>query len=110
MTDLRLVKHAEPIGGWNEHPVSINLSEFMDQLRPAWYRLADCQFYPSQLFYPPPGADSAQQAKAVCEACPVRDQCLGFALDNHERFGIWGGLTYRERLIHARQHRRTHAG
>lgn len=36
-------------------------------------------------------------AKQICDACPVRRQCLEVALKNHERYGIWGGLSSRER-------------
>jgi len=38
-----------------------------------------------------------RQAKQVCQACPVRLECLNHALDAKEEFGIWGGLTARER-------------
>lgn len=37
------------------------------------------------------------QAKKVCSGCPVRTQCLAEALDNRTEFGIWGGMTERER-------------
>lgn len=37
------------------------------------------------------------RAKAVCMSCPVRTQCLADALDNHVEFGVWGGMTERER-------------
>lgn len=37
------------------------------------------------------------EAKAVCETCTVRSQCLEFALANDERDGVWGGLTAKER-------------
>ncbi|WP_344407158.1 WhiB family transcriptional regulator [Streptomyces longisporus] len=36
-------------------------------------------------------------AKAVCQGCPVRTECLGDALDNRIEFGVWGGMTERER-------------
>jgi WhiB family transcriptional regulator, redox-sensing transcriptional regulator len=36
-------------------------------------------------------------AKIVCRSCPVRVQCLADALDNHVEFGVWGGMTERER-------------
>jgi WhiB family transcriptional regulator, redox-sensing transcriptional regulator len=41
----------------------------------------------------------AQQrdAREVCKACPVRTECLAHALDNRIRFGVWGGMTERER-------------
>jgi WhiB family redox-sensing transcriptional regulator len=37
------------------------------------------------------------QAKVVCRACPVRVACLADALDNRVEFGVWGGMTERER-------------
>ena len=37
------------------------------------------------------------RAKAVCRSCPVRMECLSFALDNKIQFGVWGGMTERER-------------
>lgn len=37
------------------------------------------------------------QAKKVCSGCPVRTQCLAEALNNRTEFGIWGGMTERER-------------
>ncbi len=36
-------------------------------------------------------------AKAVCKTCPVLAQCLAEALDNRTEFGVWGGMTERER-------------
>ena len=37
------------------------------------------------------------RAKAVCQGCPVRTECLADALDNQIEFGVWGGMTERER-------------
>ena len=37
------------------------------------------------------------RAKTVCRACPVRTECLSDALDNRVEFGVWGGMTERER-------------
>ena len=37
------------------------------------------------------------RAKAICMGCPVRAQCLADALDNRIEFGVWGGMTERER-------------
>ena len=36
-------------------------------------------------------------AREVCDTCPVKQECLDYALTHHERFGVWGGLTERER-------------
>jgi WhiB family redox-sensing transcriptional regulator len=49
---------------------------------------------PDVLFVP--GA-AQKRVKAVCGACPVRTECLADALDNRIEFGIWGGMTERER-------------
>ncbi|NEK86824.1 WhiB family transcriptional regulator [Blastococcus saxobsidens] len=49
-----------------------------------------------EAFFPEKGG-STRDAKRVCTGCPVRAQCLEFALANDERFGIWGGLSERER-------------
>jgi WhiB family transcriptional regulator, redox-sensing transcriptional regulator len=40
---------------------------------------------------------SSGGVKRICMACPVREECLDYALSNDERFGIWGGLSERER-------------
>lgn len=48
------------------------------------------------LFFPNQGG-STTAAKQICAACPVRLACLQWALDNYEQYGIWGGLTERER-------------
>ena len=43
---------------------------------------------------------ATKQAKAVCKRCPITDECLRWALDNRERYGIWGGKSeYERRLI-----------
>ncbi|TCP56885.1 transcription factor WhiB [Tamaricihabitans halophyticus] len=49
---------------------------------------------PEQLFVR--GAEQ-RKAKVVCVSCPVRTECLAEALDNRIEFGVWGGMTERER-------------
>jgi WhiB family redox-sensing transcriptional regulator len=49
-----------------------------------------------ELWFPEKGGSTAA-AKRVCRSCPVRSECLEYALANDERFGIWGGLSERER-------------
>lgn len=63
---------------------------------PAWIGDALCAQTDPEAFFPDLG-DSTRSAKAVCMACPVRRQCLAFALENDERFGVWGGLSVNER-------------
>ncbi|WP_253953964.1 WhiB family transcriptional regulator [Schaalia sp. 19OD2882] len=62
----------------------------------AWQQLALCAQTDPEAFFPEKGG-STREAKAVCHACDVREQCLEYALANDERFGIWGGLSERER-------------
>src|SRR6204780_554871 len=47
-------------------------------------------------FFPEKGG-STREAKKVCRSCEVRSECLEYALENDERFGIWGGMSERER-------------
>jgi len=61
-----------------------------------WQRLANCLGVDPDLFFPERGA-STREAKEVCRGCVVRESCLEFAITNGEKFGIWGGLSERER-------------
>ena len=61
-----------------------------------WARQAKCLHAEPDTFFPEKGG-STREAKKICTDCPVRDECLEFALRNDERFGIWGGLSERER-------------
>lgn len=61
-----------------------------------WQEYANCLGVDPDLFFPERGA-STREAKEVCRGCIVKDQCLEFALDNSEKFGIWGGMSERER-------------
>lgn len=45
-------------------------------------------------------------AKAVCEECPVREQCLDWAVETNQEFGVWGGKTERERAVIRRERNR----
>ena len=62
----------------------------------AWQRQANCMGVDPDLFFPERGA-STREAKEVCRGCVVREDCLEYALANGEKFGIWGGLSERER-------------
>lgn len=60
-----------------------------------WTIAAACRgMNPDELFVQ--GA-AQNRAKSVCAACPVRTECLADALDNRVEFGVWGGMTERER-------------
>jgi WhiB family redox-sensing transcriptional regulator len=61
-----------------------------------WKDDALCAETDPEAFFPEKGG-STREAKRVCRGCAVRDECLAYALGNDERFGIWGGLSERER-------------
>ena len=61
-----------------------------------WRQDALCAETDPEAFFPEKGG-STREAKRVCVGCSVRAECLEFALSNDERFGIWGGLSERER-------------
>jgi WhiB family redox-sensing transcriptional regulator len=61
-----------------------------------WQEQANCLGVDPDLFFPERGA-STREAKAVCRSCEVQGDCLEYALAHGEKFGIWGGLSERER-------------
>jgi WhiB family redox-sensing transcriptional regulator len=61
-----------------------------------WKDQGLCRQTDPEVFFPEKGR-STKEAKAVCRRCPVREDCLETALAADERFGIWGGLSERER-------------
>src|SRR4051812_49137990 len=68
----------------------------------AWQDYANCLGVDPDLFFPERGA-STREAKEVCRGCVVREECLEYALSNGEKFGIWGGMSERERRRIRRQ-------
>ena len=68
----------------------------------SWQDFANCLGVDPDLFFPERGA-STREAKEVCRGCVVRDDCLEYALANGEKFGIWGGMSERERRRIRRQ-------
>lgn len=65
------------------------------QTEPDWAQAICAQTDP-EAFYPEKGG-STRAAKQVCRGCPIRRECLEDALARDERFGVWGGLSERER-------------
>ncbi|MFT3833907.1 MAG: WhiB family transcriptional regulator [Micropruina sp.] len=61
-----------------------------------WQERALCAQTDPEAFFPEKGG-STREAKRVCLSCEVRSECLEYALSKDERFGIWGGLSERER-------------
>lgn len=69
---------------------------FFGDLDVSWQLKANCLGVDPELFFPERGA-STKEAKEVCKGCVVKAECLEFAIVNGEKFGIWGGLSERER-------------
>jgi len=67
-----------------------------DDAELTWQERALCAQTDPEAFFPEKGG-STREAKKVCVSCEVRAECLEYALENDERFGIWGGLSERER-------------
>ena len=64
--------------------------------RAPWTKDAACRGCSQVSFYPQRG-EPAEPARAICASCPVREECLDFALRNRILGGIWGGLSDKER-------------
>lgn len=67
-----------------------------DETAMSWQERALCAQTDPEAFFPEKGG-STREAKKVCTGCEVRAECLEYALAHDERFGIWGGLSERER-------------
>ncbi len=87
-------------GDWFIDPVQLgvpgvrHVDEENNQL--SWQADALCAQTDPEAFFPEKGG-STRDAKKICTSCEVRAHCLEYALENDERFGIWGGLSERER-------------
>lgn len=75
--------------------IGLVLVESVDA-EPDWQENALCAQTDPEAFFPEKGG-STREAKRICAGCEVRAECLEYALANDERFGIWGGLSERER-------------
>lgn len=73
----------------------------------SWRNKAACHGLDASIFYPGDDDDDADQAKEICDGCPVQEACLEHALTRREKEGVWGGCTERERRRIIRQRRRT---
>lgn len=84
------------VNGYHSDPVLLEILAREEAEEPSWQDLALCAETDPEAFFPEKGG-STREAKRVCAACAVRLECLTWALDNDERFGIWGGMSERER-------------
>jgi WhiB family redox-sensing transcriptional regulator len=68
-----------------------------------WQEEALCRGYDNIVFFGDEGESELEKqgrearAKAICKTCPVADPCLEFAMETNQKYGIWGGLTAKER-------------
>jgi WhiB family transcriptional regulator, redox-sensing transcriptional regulator len=88
---------------WGEQPNGEYADEFGvladlfdDAEEQEWQERALCAQTDPEAFFPEKGG-STREAKRICQGCEVRSECLEYALAHDERFGIWGGLSERER-------------
>lgn len=67
-----------------------------------WRFEAACLEQDPELFFPigdaGPAVDQIERAKAICRTCPVMQECLSWALESGQDFGVWGGMSEAERL------------
>lgn len=63
-----------------------------------WQDDAACREAPTEIFFPVAGdPETAHWVAMFCDLCPVRTECLEYALATRQRYGIWGGMTERQR-------------
>lgn len=73
------------------------LSDLVDMAtETSWMSWGLCAEADPELWFPKVG-EPLRPARKICGDCPVREECLEYALDNDMQAGIWGGLTLRER-------------
>jgi WhiB family transcriptional regulator, redox-sensing transcriptional regulator len=93
------------VPGWASQPDAIESEALMTAAdhRPEWWSLAACRHVDPDLFFPisatGPARAQVAGAKAVCARCPVRRDCLRYALAAGPVQGIWGGLSEDERRL-----------
>ena len=94
-----LLHGALPLGG----DVDRALSALSPLRSTEWMTRARCRDHPPAVFFPEDGA-RVEIARRICEACPVTDACLAYALVNHIDHGVWGGTSERarRRMLRAR--------
>jgi len=75
--------------------MTISLTQLLDDDRP-WAAFAACRDVDDDLFFPS-REEGGRTAVRICSGCPVREQCLAWALEMRIGYGVWGGLTEGER-------------
>jgi WhiB family redox-sensing transcriptional regulator len=105
LKEAGMPEHSSITGSADVRPLSVVPPMFdalfaadpsLDFLDEQWQENALCSQTDPEAFFPEKGG-STREAKRICTGCEVRDECLEYALAHDERFGIWGGLSERER-------------
>lgn len=69
----------------------------------SWLERARCRGHDPEQFFVR-GVSQARPALRICQRCQVKDDCLRYAIENDIDFGVWGGLTERQRRAHQRRY------
>jgi len=86
---------------------AFTLLDMLNGQRPAWMYDGLCNEYPQGTFFPVHGGEGkirTSVAKAICNRCLVREECLQYALDTRQEYGVWGGKSERQRRAIRRQY------
>lgn len=88
----------EPVEGGDmiDLQLLVGFGDESEETELSWQDRALCAQTDPEAFFPEKGG-STREAKRVCVGCEVRAECLEYALAHDERFGIWGGMSERER-------------
>lgn len=84
------------VTGYTRAIDNLGVGEYDPKATLAWQSDALCAQIGPEVFFPKKGGKSLDPKK-VCYDCEVRVQCLDYALEKDERFGIWGGLSAKDR-------------
>jgi WhiB family transcriptional regulator, redox-sensing transcriptional regulator len=108
--NLGTVSGTTVFGTTRRYPIQSPLD---DAEKLEWQEDAACRTYDNLLFFGPDQGESELErqarearAKAVCQRCPVAEPCLEFAMETNQKYGIWGGLTDKERASRKRRRAR----
>jgi len=84
-----------------------------DECRMDWRHEAACREEDPEVFFPVgntgPALAQIEEAKKICERCPVKELCLAWALESGQDAGVWGGLSEDERRAMKRRAARNRA-
>ncbi len=95
-SDQDLLDPPMPVPGSVLEPLELVGGGLDEDDEEGWQERALCAQTDPEAFFPEKGG-STREAKRICSGCDVRAECLDYALAHDERFGIWGGLSERER-------------